>query len=55
MVARNYFEIARENINFRKYEDLITEKLIDFVGSLKTHFNWLNPTKIIDLFWGHCR
>lgn len=51
MVPRNPFETARNFINFRKYEDVISIRINNFVGALKTHFNWLNSQKILNIFW----
>lgn len=51
MVPRNLFETASKYIDFRKYEDLINEKLNNFVGSLKKHFAWIDSKKILEMFW----
>ena len=51
MVPRNPFKNSRNRINFKKHNSIINEKVNNFVGNLKTHFNWINPKEILKLFW----
>ena len=51
MVPRNNIEVARKYIDFRRHEDVICERVNNFVGALRAHFSWINPKTILNLFW----
>lgn len=51
MVPRNPFKNSKGHIIIKKNDCKITDKVKNFAGMFKSHFNWINPNEIVKLFW----
>lgn len=51
MVPRNPFKNSKGHIIIKKNDHKITDRVKNFAGMFKSHFNWINPNGIVKLFW----